>query len=161
METVTLRGEDFRTIHNTLCELRSLMERMHHSMIKIDDVQRIIQGFEVGLSDAYDQDNAAFENKMELYSEVRQVEGLSAIWSIYEVEDLYAPHPFFGAQQIAYKDHWGQETVFRGIDGDRWVDLYRAADSAIRASGDDHHIFIERFIPNPDCPEQLFLSTGS
>lgn len=161
METVTLRGEDFRTIHNTLCDLRSLMERMTHSMIKIEDVQRIIQGFEVGLSDAYDQDNAAFENKMELYSEVRQVEGLSAIWSIYEVEDLYAPHPFIAAQQIAYKDHWGEKAIFKGIDGDRWVDLYRAADAAIRESGDEHHVFIEHFITNPDCPEQLFLSTGS
>lgn len=79
METVTLRGEDFKTIHNTLCDLRSLVERMTHSMIKIDDVQAIINSFEAGLQDAYDQDNAAFQNKMDHYSDVKQQEGLRAI----------------------------------------------------------------------------------
>ena len=161
METVTLHAEDFRTVHNTLCELRSLVERMTHSMIKIDDVQRIVEGFELGLKDAYAQDAAAFDAKMDHYTEVKAAQGYRAIWSIFEVEDLNDPHPFKGALQVAYKDHWGDRAVFEEITGDRWVDLYAAADAAIRASGDDHHIFIELFQPNKECPEQLMLQTGS
>lgn len=161
METVTLHAEDFKKVHNTLCDLRSLVERMTHTMIKIDDVQRIVEGFEQGLADAYAQDNDAFSRKMDYYDTVRQTQGYRAIWSIYEVADLGEQHPFKGALQVAYKDHWGDEPVFEEITGDRWVDLYAAADAAIRRSGDGHHIFIEQFQPNKECPQQLFLQTGS
>jgi hypothetical protein len=29
MQTVTLKGEDFRTVHNTLCELREIEMRLN------------------------------------------------------------------------------------------------------------------------------------
>jgi hypothetical protein len=83
------------------------------------------------------------------------------VWSIYEVEDLGQPHPYKGAMQICYRDHWGDEPVFRAITGTTWADLYAAADRAILESGDQHHIFIERFKPNPAEPLQLILQTGS
>ena len=163
METVTLRGEDFRTVHNTLCELRNLVERMTHSTIKIDDVQRIVQGFEAGLRDAYEQDNSVFEDKMDYYSEFRQENGLDSIWSIYElpIHGFLRDHPYKGALQVAYRDHWGDEGVFEEIQGGTWADLYRAADRCIRRSGDGHHCFIEAFTVNRDCPNQLILHTGS
>lgn len=161
METVTLRGEDFRTVHNTLCELRNLVERMTHSMIKIDDVQRIVEGFEAGLQDAYAQDNRAFEDKMDHYTEVKQQEGLRAIWSIFSVEELGEQHPYLNATEICYRDHWGDAAVYETIQGGTWVDLYIAADRCIRRSGDDHHIFIESFQPVADQPHQLRLTTGS
>lgn len=158
METVTLKGEDFRTIHNTICELRSLVERMTHSMIKIDDVQRIIDGLDQGLADAYAQDNTAFENKMEHYSDVQAAEGLRAIWSIFEVEELGEQHPYRDAERVVYRDHWGRVEVAEQIPGGTWIDLYIAADRCIRASGDDHHIFIEQFqVEGTD----LVLQTGS
>ena len=162
METVTLHAEDFKKVHNTLCDLRSLVQRMTESMIKIDDVQRIIEGFEQGLADAYRQDSEGFDRKHDHYSEVKQQLGLRSVWSVYEVADLGQQHPFPGAQQVAYRDHWGEEgTVFEEIKGDTWAALYVAADAAIRRSGDEHHIFIEQFRPNKECPEQLLLSTGS
>ena len=163
MQTVTLRAEDFRTVHNTLCELRNLVQRMVESTIKVDDVQRIIQGFEQGLADAYEQDNQVFESKMDYYSEFRQDNGLEAIWSIYELEmhGFLYNHPWEGALQVAYKDHWGDEAVFEEIQGTTWADLYRAADAAIQRSGDGHHIFVESFRPNPANPQQLILQTGS
>ena len=161
METVTLHAEDFKKVHNTLCDLRSLVERMTHSMIKIDDVQRIVEGFEQGLADAYAQDNDAFSRKHDYYDTVRQTQGYRAIWSIYEVADLGEQHPYTGALQVVYKDHWGEKAIYEEITGDRWVDLYAAADAAIAKSGDGHHIFIERFQPSRDCPQQLILQTGS
>lgn len=160
METVTLHADDFRTVHNTLCELRSLVERMTHTMIKIDDVQRIVEGFEQGLRSAYEQDEAAFDRKMQHYREVQAQLGLTAIWSEFAVDNLSDPHPFEGALQLAYTTGWG-EPQFVEIVGTTWAALYVAANRAIRDSGDGHHIFIEGFRHNPLCPEQLFLSTGS
>jgi hypothetical protein len=158
METVTLQGKDFSTVHNAVCDLRSLVERMTHSMIKIDDVQRIIEQFEIGLKDAYAQDNAAFTDKMDHYSEVQQQEGLRSIWSIYSVDELGDQHPYRDAEQVVYRDHWGNKTVCEAIPGGTWIDLYIAADRCIRASGDDHHVFIENFrVEGRD----LVLSTGS
>jgi hypothetical protein len=158
METVTLKGEDFRTVHNTICELRGLVEKMTHSMIKIDDVQRIIEGLETGLQDAYAQDNAAFEAKMEHYSDVQAAEGLRSIWSIFTVEELGDQHPYRDAERVVYRDHWGHSAVSEAIPGGTWIDLYIAADRCIRASGDDHHIFIEQFqVEGTD----LVLQTGS
>jgi len=162
METVTLKAEDFRTVHNTLCELRGLVERMTHSMIKIDDVERIVASFEQGLADAYDQDNAQFESKMDYYSSFQRENQLRSVWSVYELprHGFLEQPPFPGAQQLAYRDHWG-EPQFVEIKGETWADLYRAADRAIQGSGDSHHVFIEQFTVNPSEPRQLLLSTGS
>ena len=69
METVTLRGEDFKIIHNTLCDLRNLVDRMERSMIKTQEFDRIIEGFQMGLKDAYEQDNGTFEAKYAYYND--------------------------------------------------------------------------------------------
>lgn len=160
METVTLRGEDFRTVHNTLCDLRSLVEQMTHSMIKIDDVQRIIEGFEAGLKDAYEQDNSAFDAKMDYYGEFKSENGLRSIWSMYElpVHGFLEKHPYPSDSFVCYTDHWGDGRKHYPVMGPTWGDVYRAADLAIRESGDDHHIFIEAFRVKGN---ELHLSTGS
>jgi hypothetical protein len=46
------------------------------------------------------------------------------------------------------------------IEGPLWVDLYRAADQCIQASGDSHHSFIEDFMRELD-QAKLLLTTGS
>ena len=163
MESVTLSGEDFKIIHNTLCDLRNLVGRMEQSMIKTSEFDRIIEGFQMGLKDAYAQDNSAFDSKMDYYREFQRENGLQSIWSIYElpIHGFLQDHPYKGALQVAYRDHWGDEGVFEEIQGGTWADLYRAADRCIRRSGDDHHCFIEAFTPNPENPQQLMLQTGS
>ena len=105
METVTLRGEDFKIIHNTLCDLRNLVGRMEQSMIKTSEFDRIIEGFQMGLANAYEQDNRVFESKMDYYSEFRQENGLDAIWSMYElpIHGFLRDHPYTGALQVAYR----------------------------------------------------------
>ena len=167
METVTLRSEDFKTVHNTLCELRSIVGDMERSLIKVERLEAVIQRFEQGLADAYRQDNEAFDRKHDCYSLAQQANKFRTLWSIYEVEDLEAQHPFQGALQVAYRDHWGEEgAVFEEIKTEgqghgTWLDLWAAADRCIRRSGDDHHCFIEAFTPNPENPQQLMLQTGS
>lgn len=165
METVTLRAEDFKTVHNTLCELRSVQERL--TGVINDELatrlHRVVQGFEQGLKNCYEQDHAAFDRKMDYYNRFKTENGLSAIWSIFELNEhgfLY-DHPYKGALKVAYSQHWGDEAVFEEIQGTTWADLYRAADRCIRRSGDGHHCFIEAFTPNRECPQQLILHTGS
>ncbi len=160
METVTLRGEDFKTIHNTLCDLRHLSLR---SKVDLEELQKIVSLFEQGLKDAYAQDNDQFDSKMDYYNQFKEDNGLGTIWSIYElpVHGFLADHPYQGAAEICYRDHWGEEPVYETILGPTWADLYRAADRCIQRSGDGHHCFIEGFYPVADQPHQLRLTTGS
>ena len=158
METVTLHAEDFKTVHNTLCELRSLTERMTHSMIKVEEVQRIVESFEQGLKNCYEQEKTLWSAKNDHYDAVKQELGLSSIWSIYEVEELAQPHPYEGAKYVTYKRFWGEGIVTKAIHGNTWAALYVAANACIRDSGDDHHVFIEDFRKSGDA---LLLTTGS
>ena len=154
METVTLRGEDFKTIHNTLCDLRSLARRMEQSMIKVEEVERIISQFESGLEDAYAQDNESFDDKMGYYRSFADQNDLNSIWSVYElpVHGFLKPHPYPSDAFVVY----GKGHV--PVLGPTWGDVYRAADCAIRNSGDLHHCFIEGFEVKGN---ELHMYTGS
>jgi hypothetical protein len=154
METVTLRGEDFKIIHNTLCDLRNLVGRMEQSMIKTSEFDRIIEGFQMGLKDAYEQDTATFDSKMDYYGDFQRENGLAAIWSVYElpIHGFLFDHPFPSDAFVVYKDQ------HCAIYGQTWADVYRAADQCIRNSGDLHHIFIENF---ELWGKELRLTTGS
>ena len=158
MQTVTLQAEDFKTIHNTLCDLRSLAHRMEQSMIKVEEVERIIEGLEMGLKNAYEQDEDAFDRKMDYYRKYQENCGFGSIWSIYEVSDdsgFFDLHPWQGASILVYHN------ITVKIMGPTWGDLYRAADQAIEESGDDHHIFIEGFCKYATDNSMLEMTTGS
>jgi hypothetical protein len=165
METVTLRAEDFKIVHNTLCELREIEQRLNEVINEsmAARLHRVIKSFELGLTDAYAQDNAVFESKMDYYSRFQTEIGLNTIWSIYElpIHGFLTKHPYAAAREICYRDHWGDEAVYETIQGDTWADLYRAADRCIQRSGDQHHCFIESFQTVADQPHQLRLTTGS
>ncbi len=146
METVTLKGEDFRVLHNTLWELG----RIDHPQVQ-QLVERIRS---VALKDAYAQDNDVFESKMAYYREFQRDNGLSSIWSIYElpVHGFLESHPYPLDAVVVYK---GQHCA---VWGPTWADVYRSAEQCILRSGDDHHIFIEGF---EQVGNELRLTTGS
>jgi hypothetical protein len=146
METVTLKGEDFKVLHNTLWELGNIND---------DRVQALVERIRtVALKDAYAQDNDQFESKMDYYREFQRDNGLETIWSIYElpVHGFLRDHPYPSDAFVVYKDEhcaiWGQT----------WADVYRAADQCIRNSGDLHHCFIENF---ELWGKEVRLTTGS
>ena len=149
----TLTAEEFKVLHNSLWELSNID---HPKVAEL--VERIRSQ---ALAGAYEQDNRAFERKHDQYRHWQKHYDLKTVWSIYEVENMTLCHPYKDALQVAYVDHWGDEPVFVEIQGKDWNALYRAADEAIRRSGDQHHIFIEQFRPNPKNPQQLLLTTGS
>jgi hypothetical protein len=131
---------------------------MDRSLINTREFDRIIEGLEMGLKRAYDQDEDAFDRKMDYYRKHQENSGYGSIWSLYEVSDdsgFFNLHPWQGARILVYQGI----TVI--IKGPTWGDLYRAADEAIELSEDDHHIFIEGFDRYGTDNSMLQLTTGS
>ena len=55
-----------------------------------------------------------FDRKYDHYDSVQKELGLSSVWSIYEIEDLYAPHGLGDNIEVVYvkdQDHWGDKTT--------------------------------------------------
>jgi hypothetical protein len=147
----TLTAEEFKTIHNALWSLGN---------IENDKVAKLVEEMRGALKGAYEQDDKAFETKNDYYRQVRQELGLSAIWSIYEVDNLSERHPFEGVTKVVYRAYGsGDHEV--AINGGTWAALYVAANAIIRDSEDEHHTFIEGFTQSSIDPTILFLSTGS
>lgn len=159
----TLTAEEFKTIHNALCELRSVHERLCGVVREpiTDKMAAAIRAMEQGLKGAYEQDNQSFDSKNSHYESVAKELGLRSIWSEYDVSNLSDRHPYEGADRVVYKDHWGDKPVQCSINGHTWAALWVAADACIRDSGDEHHVFIEQFRRKKGDPRTLYLTTGS
>lgn len=155
---VTLTADEFKVLHNSLCDLNQLA--YYHHVPKVEEIVERIR--RVALKSAYEQDNQAFDQKHAQYRHWQEHHGLKSIWSLYQVESMTQLHDYGDAEYVVYDEHWGNGgEVVRRIEGHDWLSLYRAADSAIRASGDTHHCFIEAFTPIEDKPGHLRLHTGS
>ena len=146
---VTLKAEEFKTIHNSLYYLDCLGD---------PKVSELVETMRDALKGAYAQESDAFANKSDHYDTVKQAINAQSIWSIYEITDLDQPHPYPSGVFVTYKDHWGADVQHCAVYGNTWRDLYKAADNCIRNSGDEHHIFIESF---KLVGNDLVLSTGS
>ena len=156
----TLTAEEFKTIHNALCQIRSVqgsLEGVVREEISLR-LDRAISEMEQGLANAYRQDDEVFNTRNKHYNHVQDAQGLASVWSLYEVADLYAMHPHAGATKIKYGDQYTPIGTDAGLS---WIDLWIAADDAIQVSGDQHHIFIEAFTPIAEEPGVLLLSCGS
>jgi len=153
----TLTAEEFKTIHNALCEIRSVYGSLA-GVVREEITTRLekaIADMEKGLANAYKQDDAEFENRHEYYTNIQTECKLKSVWSIFEVANLYAPHSYPASTKVKYNDQYTH------ISGAQWIDLYIAADAAIQSSGDQHHIFIEAFTTIAEEPGVLRLVTGS
>jgi len=140
---VTLSAEEFTKIHNALCFAHA------------DGIQKTVEIIREALAGAYRQEEQDFDRKMDYYNRFKAENRLEAIWSMYEIaeHDFLRDHPYPDTAFVCYQG--GHVPVF----GSTWGDIYRAADWAIRNSGDQHHIFIEAFeLRNGN---ELHLVTGS
>lgn len=156
----TLTAEDFKKIHNGLCDLRHAIDRLKG--VLSPDVFRLLSNakeqISAGLEVAYNQDRYEFKRKHRHFESVQKDLKLDSIWSMYEVDNLNDSHTFTGVTKVVYRNHWGKNPVSCAINGNTWAALYVAANTCIRDSGDTHHIFIEKFTKEADA---LILSTGS
>ena len=154
--SVTLSPDEFKVLHNSLCDLNGLASRHPEIEAVVERIRK------VALKSAYEQENQDFDSKWQHYDRVRSQLGLRSSWSLYQVADLDQHHPYPGAAYVVYDEHWGESgEVVKKINGRTWAALWVAADSAIQASGDGHHCFIESFAPVADKPGHLRLHTGS
>lgn len=103
------------------------------------------------------------DEKWQMYEDYREQHNLRAVWSIYSVESLQELSGIT-ANELVYSDHWGPKTVRIPLrDGMlTWAELYHAADQAIRASEDNHHIYVEQLtVRTSPYGAYVFLTTGS
>ena len=141
--SVTLTADEFKQIHNALCFAPN------------KGLEATIDAIRAALAGAYQQEEQDFDHKMDYYSRFKADNKLEAIWSMYEIEEhgFLRDHPYPSDAFVCYQG--AHVPVF----GSTWGDVYRAADWAIRNSGDSHHIFIEHFeLKNGN---ELHLVTGS
>lgn len=145
---VTLTAKEFNDIHNALWKLGQDPNR--------EVVEKQVEIVRAALKGAYDQERADFERKNAHYKEVARKHKFASVWSLYEVANLQDAAPFNGVDMLRYA---GVEVPVP--HNPTWLDLWFAADAAMSASGDEHHIFIEQFVPVKDSPRVLELWTGS
>ena len=102
-----------------------------------------------------------FDRKLDHYCEVRKKEGIIAsTWSDTSIDNLYSRSKYAEACVLVHVDHWGDEEIRVDIKGNRWIDLWKAAEKAIILSGDLHHCYIEEFLGTEKSMEITF-SAGS
>jgi hypothetical protein len=153
----TLTTAEFSDVHNARCELHFVIQELadvvHPSMLA--RLQKSLDLLTKGLNRSYELEEQISEQREKHYDAIaKSICATIAVWSMNEVEDLTARHPYRGAVIMQYEGH---EV---GIVGPTWSDLYKSADAVIRLSGDLHHIFIEGFEFNADT-QVLTLHTGS
>lgn len=140
---VTLTPQEFSDIHNALCFANSR------------GLEATVEAIRTALDGAYQQEKQDFDNKFDYYNRFKQDNNLTAIWSIYStpIHGFLADHPYASHAVVFYKNR------HVAVWGNTWADIYRAADQAIRNSGDEHHIYIEDFVVKNG--HELHLVTGS
>ncbi len=163
---VTLSANEFKDLHNAKCELYQVVQRLKGSDMGkgvAKELSKIERQIAKSLKNAYVQEDKIMDARRRVYNAIAKMHKLTTIWSMYEVADMSAEHPFVGKTKVVHKLHWGKTPVTIEIKGNRWYDLYVAADAAIVKSGDMHHCYIEGFLSNDKDEDKdvLVLSTGS
>jgi hypothetical protein len=163
--TYTITKEQYNAVNNGRIDLRQVIEKLkdvvHPDLL--EDLQKAEKQMHSGLEPVFRQMQAEDEEHDAHVEFVEKLYGPfpNSAWSMGEDINLLEDHPWPEATRLRYFHHWGPKPVHVPIEGKKWVDLWAAANEAMRQSGDDHHFFIEAFIPDPDKPKVLELSTGS
>lgn len=123
---------------------------------------KIDASFDIDSDDELDDANALHQSPtpepdramraVERLAAIRDEEELWTTWSFVDVpaEALNEEHPY-KAGAVVFEANWAhQEDLQVPIAGPTWMDLWRAADFAIRSANEGHYPFIERFEPLGD-----------
>jgi hypothetical protein len=155
----TITKDQLSDLHNSYCYLRSFKERME-SMLSVSALTELNKSLDLlnkvrrPIMDEYDRIN---DMKNDHYEDIRSRNGFKSIWSLYDATNLFDLSGFV-AEELVYSG-WGNEVRIPLPGGNlKWWDLYVAAEKAINASGDTHHIFIEAFRQEGN---KLYLHCGS
>ena len=159
---IQLTREEWSQIHNAVCRAESMYESVFDVLKNGPEMREVLNGIRQSLAPAYQQDTEQFDRQFDLYRHVQDTHGFTSIWSMYDVQEFSAPHPYPSDVFIKYRDHWGDnEDRHYPVNGPTWLDVWRAADLAIQESGDNHHAFIEGFRQDSRDATIIYLQTGS
>lgn len=162
---IQLNRAQWKNLHNALCAAEQEASGLFAVLKDGGEGLAALKSVREALAPAYAQDREAFERQFDYFRQTQRDNGFLANWSLYDETDWGSfdePHPYTGATHVVYNNHWGTTSdIAVPIQGNTWLDLYRAANEAIEHSNDTHHIFIEFFEPVPDKPGYLGLATGS
>lgn len=156
---IELNKSQWRDVHNALCTVERQTQHIFDMLKHGTELNDAVAALRAALMPAYEQEQEQWDQRFTYCDNVKLLNGFDAIWSAEDV-DFGEPHPFAADAVIRYTAHWGDIKDRRyPVAGPTWLDVYRAADQAIRESGDGHHVFIEGFQPQAD--NTVTLHTGS
>ena len=156
----TLTKKDFSNLHNSKCELLFAMDHLRETLSPqlVKRLDKCLELFRVGMENVYEQERSDFDRKSEHYKNIADLMSIkTAVWSIYDVSSLCDVAE--GFDDAAALDYLG-ERVYLQSGPKTWIDLFRAADTLMRLSGDTHHVFVEGF-HKTDVAGVITMSTGS
>jgi len=159
----TLTKEEQESIHNGICRLESAIQELEDVLSPrlIGTLEKAKQGIEKGFKNVRLQEAEWFNTQMDVFDHIRKANGLSTIWSIFEVENIYDDSKIRGTTLVF--EGWESDVevpiTCNPINGEvSWMHLWMAADKAIQESN-DHHIFIEKFFPMSDGRVRLIAGS--
>lgn len=173
MKEFTFNKQELKDLHNSKCEVYQVVKELS-SMFREDhrlctSADRALRLFEKAMDRYYVADNIEIDNWIDYCSDWKDKLGVKlAYWSIPDV-DFEDEHDWthladsdsdLPSTITVSTDGWGERQGTAIVCGRRWADLYIAADQAIRASSDHHHVFIEGFVPTGKG-RQLEIIAGS
>ena len=93
-----------------------------------------------------------WEKEWDYFKSIQDKNGFKAVWSIFDKGikfDEKLPAGFEKIKAIVNSCSYFNYHIELPLEGDTWLDLYKAANEAIVKSN-DFHIYIEGFVVNPD-----------
>lgn len=139
----SLSKEDFRTIHNALCDVRNAQSRLSDVINDSlsNQLSKAIVKFEEGLENIYQQDSKHFDDISEQASTIAKEYDLKTIWSMYDIDSLNNIYPH---KASVLTKRYNGKTVEIPLEDRfyRYDELYVLVDKMIREL-EDYHIFIE------------------
>lgn len=164
-ETVTLSKADFKLLQSMYPDMHGIIQNMegvvHPSLMArlkavSDKMEKVFRPFFEKEENAYEENYVALEK-------VAQENNLEFTWSVTEVPATDLNKVMGTVKEIIYES-WGptQKHTFPG-NGKKitWLEAWKIAENLMRASGDNHHVFIEAFSEDKKNKGVYHLSCGS
>lgn len=159
--SITIDRQQQRDLHNARCYFESAIERCNDERL-IGTLQKALDVFKSAHDPIRTEENARFDARFEHYETKRKQYKFKSVWSIFEVPDVeYEVTP--DLVDITHVKYYNQLVAVEKGNGQlTWVDLWRAANEAIIASGDLNHVYVEAFYQRAEDPKGVYqLVTGS
>ena len=157
----SMTREEVKVIHNGLYDLMNAINELediiHPTLMK--QLREAKCSIAKGFKPIRDQADREFDKKAELFDDIKMKNKFSSVWSIYEVDNIYAYSDITVGEDAALVYH--NVSVRLPAGQLTWFELWKAADEVIAMSGDDHHLFIESFTQSSISPTIVLLGTGS